>query len=132
MYKEFYQTLKKPDFAPPAIVFRIVWPILYTLMTISLFLVIFSDGTLKYWGVFIFTLQLVFNLIWSPVFFIMQKPRIAFLISICLLISVAIMIVLFFYISFWAAILQIPYFLWLCFATLLNYSINKLNSELEE
>lgn len=129
---EFYQNLKKPYLSPPSNAFKIVWPILYALMLISLFLIINGEGNLKFWAITIFTFQLILNILWSPIFFILQKPKIALLISIFLTISVFLMILIFFKISVLSAFLQIPYLIWLCFATYLNIGIIKLNPNLEE
>ena len=124
---EFYKNLKKPDFTPPSRVFKIVWPILYILMAASLYLILTSEETVKIWAILIFLFQLFLNIIWSPVFFLLKKIKKALLISIILTISVLFMIFVFYEISPLSAFLQIPYFLWLCFATVLNMKFVKLN-----
>ena len=124
---EFYKNLKKPNFTPPSSIFKLIWPILYILMAISLFFVLISSSALKTMAVSIFIFQLFLNIVWSPVFFILRKIRLALLISILLTVSVLFMIFIFYEISVLASFLQIPYFLWLCFATVLNWSFVKLN-----
>ena len=124
---EFYKNLKKPNFTPPSSIFKLVWPILYILMAISLFLVLISSSALKTMAVSIFIFQLFLNIIWSPVFFIFGKIRLALIISILLTVSVLFMMFIFYEISVLACFLQIPYFLWLCFATVLNWNFVKLN-----
>ena len=124
---EFYKNLKKPNFTPPSSIFKLVWPVLYILMAISLFLILISSSSLKTIAVLVFIFQLFLNILWSPVFFILGKIRLALLISILLTISVLFMMFIFYEISVLACFLQIPYFLWLCFATVLNWSFVKLN-----
>ena len=124
---EFYKNLKKPNFTPPSSIFKLVWPILYILMAISLFLVLISSSALKTMAVSIFIFQLFLNIVWSPVFFIFGKIRLALIISILLTVSVLFMMFIFYEISVLACFLQIPYFLWLCFATVLNWNFVKLN-----
>ena len=125
----FYKNLIKPDFTPPSLVFQIVWPILYILMAVSLFIILGSDNTFKPWAVSVFVIQLILNFLWSPVFFVFGKIKLALTISFLMLISAGIMILLFFHISKTAGILQIPYFLWLVFATFLNGAFIWLNPD---
>lgn len=130
MYKNnFYNSLNKPSFNPPSVIFQIVWPILYLLMFVSLYLIFNSDSPLRNWAVWVFGIQLLLNILWSPVFFIFEKMRVAFLISLLLTLSVLFMVLIFFQISIVAGLLQIPYFLWLCFATVLNLCFIILNPE---
>ena len=128
---EFYQNLIKPALNPPSSIFKIVWPILYFLMFISLFLVIKSESSLKTWAVWIFIIQLLLNICWSPVFFVLKQIKTVLLISIILTITVLFMIIIFYAISPIAGIIQIPYFLWLCFATFLNLEFIRLNPFIE-
>ena len=117
-----YQTLEKPFLAPPAIVFPIVWTILYILMGISygrLKIKNLADDEVKK----IYYLQLGINILW-PIFFFVLKWRIfAFVWIILLDIAVYIMIKRFYEKDKTAGILQVPYMLWLLFATYLNFSI---------
>jgi tryptophan-rich sensory protein len=65
----FYQRLNLPFFAPPAAVFRIVWPVLYILMGISLGLIIENAGRSGFQAVLLFAFQLILNIVWPVVFF---------------------------------------------------------------
>ena len=128
MYENnFYKNLIKPSYVPNGTVFKIVWPILYTLMFISLYLIIKSGGENMPLAIGLFLIQLFLNLLWSPVFFIFKKLKTALIINTFLIISVGAMIFVFYEISSVAALLQIPYFLWLFFAEKLIYEIIKLN-----
>ncbi len=121
-------TLNKPALMPPPIAFGIVWPILYVMIFLSLYFYL-KDGFSKSHsvGVFFFFLQLVLNFAWTPVFFGLHKIGYSLVIIFALLVFVAITILLFFKKSKIAGWLLVPYWLWLCFATYLNYEIIRLN-----
>ncbi|MFR1673270.1 MAG: TspO/MBR family protein [Candidatus Gastranaerophilaceae bacterium] len=124
----FYQNLIKPDFQPPQWLFKPVWIILYILMGVSLFIVSrHAQSSLKWAAIALFLIQLMLNLSWSPLFFVYHKIRSALFICILLTITVFFMIIVFSKLSLIAAILQIPYLLWLIFASILNAAIVKLN-----
>ena len=125
---QFYNKLNKPVFSPPQWVFAPVWSILYILMFASI--VIVGKNTpvyLKPAAISIFLLQLVLNLIWTPMFFIHHKIKNALFICITLTVTVLFMIILFAQISKIAALLLIPYLIWLILASALNLAIVKLN-----
>lgn len=124
----FYQNLIKPDFQPPQWLFKPVWIILYILMGVSLFIVSrHAQSSLKWAAIALFLIQLMLNLSWSPLFFVYHRIRSALFICILLTITVFFMIIVFSKLSLIAAILQIPYLLWLIFASILNAAIVKLN-----
>ena len=112
----WYQELVKSSLNPPGYVFGIVWPILYLLMSISAFRTFNETKNL-------FLIQLLFNAIWSWLFFAFQMPLIA-LLNIWLLIYLNIKLNLkMFYQDKLSALLFIPYVLWLLFASYLNLFI---------
>ena len=122
-----YSELTLPSFAPPGILFPIVWTILYTLMGISSYLVDETKSYAKRKALSIYKLQLVINLLWSIIFFVFNLKTFAFIWIILLIIAVVSMIKNFYNVSKIAGILQIPYLLWLVFASILNLSIIFLN-----
>ncbi len=101
-------------FVPP-IVFPIVWTILYILMGISSYIVKKENGNLK-----TYYKQLLINFSWPLVFFNLNLKVFALIILIILIIEVIKMIKEFKKINKKAAYLQIPYLIWLFFATFLN------------
>lgn len=125
----WYTTLQKPSLNPPNWIFAPVWITLYTLMGISIFLII-KKG-LSYRGVkssiLFFAIQLLLNSIWSIVFFGMHLVFAALFIILMMWIFILACIIKFHPISKTAAYLLIPYILWVSFAMYLNYSIYKLN-----
>ena len=123
----WYKHLKKSPLNPPSWVFGVVWPILYFMILVSGIIIIknkhkFATKLFRD-GVFCFTVQLIFNLIWMPIFFNLHETRVA-LVDIYLTIIFTGLTIYFFYqmnkISAW---LLVPYFLWLCFASYLNLYI---------
>lgn len=125
--KNTFKTLNKPALSPPAAVFPIVWTILFTLMGISLYIILTSESKDKKKSIILFFSQLIVNFSWPIVFFNLDKYLIAFFILILLIILVVLMIGEFKKINKTAAYLQIPYLLWLVFAGYLNLSIVLLN-----
>jgi len=126
----WYQTLNKPPFNPPSWLFAPVWTALYVMMGISLFSAWISQSIhkgKKNTAFSFFALQLLLNMMWSALFFGLQNPFLAFIEIILLWIAIIITIALFRRISALAGYLLIPYFLWVTFAAILNYSIFLLN-----
>lgn len=122
-----FDNIKKPIFAPPAIIFPIVWGILYILMGISSYLVFISDSVYKKIGLIFYVIQLVVNALWTMIFFRFENFLFAF-IWLLVLLGIVVMMLFYFYKSDKKAFyLQIPYLIWLIFALILNYSIYTLN-----
>lgn len=122
-----YGNLNQPSFAPPAIVFPIVWTILYTLMGISSYIISESNSPDKEKALSTYWTQLIINLLWSIIFFVFNLKTLAFIWIILLIVFVVKMIKEFLSINKTAGYLQIPYLLWLIFAAILNLSIVFLN-----
>lgn len=125
-----YDDITKPPLAPPAILFPIVWTILYILMGISSARIklnekkqkkLVSEALLVYW------IQLAFNFFWSLIFFNARAFLGAFLWLVILWVLIAFMIWKFSKIDTPAAIMNIPYLLWVTFAGYLNLMIYILN-----
>ena len=117
-----YNDIIQPSFAPPGILFPIVWTILYILMGISSYIVSEKNGNLD-----IYVVQLIVNLLWSFLFFTFKWYLLSFLWILLLIVLVVIMIKDFYKSSKISAYLQIPYLLWIIFAAILNFSIYVLN-----
>ncbi|MBT8209221.1 MAG: tryptophan-rich sensory protein [Eudoraea sp.] len=126
---DWYETLNKPGFTPPNWLFGPVWTLLYIMMGVSAGIV-WSKGFYHKWvktGLYHFGFQLLFNALWSVVFFGFQDPFWALLVILVLMMLILGTIRWFNVVSKVAAYLLIPYFLWVCFASLLNYRIWMLN-----
>jgi translocator protein len=125
---EWYVNLIKPAFNPPSYLFGPVWTILYILMGISLYLVWKSPlGKTRKQALIIFSIQMFLNFIWTFIFFYFKQTGFALVDIILLWLLIIAMILLFKRINKTAAFIQIPYLLWVSFATVLNASIWMLN-----
>lgn len=124
----WFYSLKKPYFDPPGEIFTPVWIILYSLI-FSAFVLYYLKKTEinKKEGYLYFFVQLILNFIWSPAFFILQDIGLALFIIILLDIFVFLAIKNFYKVSKISAILMVPYFIWILFATYLNVSYFVLN-----
>ena len=125
----WYAGINKPVFTPPDWVFAPVWSILYILMGISLFLIWrkgLGSGDAKS-AFFIFIFQLLLNSLWSFAFFGLRSPLAGLIVILILWLAILWTIISFRKISLPAALLLIPYTIWVSFATLLNWAIFLLN-----
>jgi len=124
----WYADLNKPEWTPPGYIFGPVWTLLYTTMGISAWLVwkqkqIRPVRPALAW----FVLQLLFNALWSWIFFGLHNPGLALIEIIILWISIIVTLFAFLRIHRPAGLLLMPYLLWVSFASVLNYSIWRLN-----
>ncbi|MBM3543557.1 MAG: tryptophan-rich sensory protein [Alphaproteobacteria bacterium] len=126
---DWYATLNKPGFEPSNIVFTIVWPILYVMMAVSAWIAWRAPGKDEdrklafIW----FFIQLAIGVVWSYAFFSLHSPGFGVIVMMALLIAIVITIVLFDRLSRTAALLLVPYALWVCYATGLNFAFWLLN-----
>ena len=125
----WYALANKPSFNPPNWIFAPVWTTLYILMGIALYLVWKSTATasIKQTAILLFVVQLTLNFFWSILFFKFQLTGWAFVEIIAMWVAILFTILWFGKISSTAAWLLVPYICWVSFASLLNYSIWKLN-----
>ena len=124
----FSQTVTQPPLSPPAILFPIVWSILYALMGIGAARVSLTPSSPeRSRSLNLFVIQLVVNFFWSLIFFNAQAYGFAFLWLLLLWVLVLLMILAFRKVDPLAALLQIPYLLWLTFAAYLSFGVWYLN-----
>lgn len=121
-----YSSLIKPPFAPPNVLFPIMWTILYFLMGLS-YGILNSNGLITNKINNIYYLQLGVNALWPIAFFIFKWRLFAFIWILLLDILICIMIYRFYKKNKTAAYIQIPYLIWSLFASYLNISIYLLN-----
>ena len=125
-FKEpWYSTLVKPSFNPPDWVFGPVWTILYILMAIAIWNVWIKSKNINL--VYLYFIHLFFNTTWSVVFFGFNQIELALINLIVLILFIVILFLKYKVISKLSAYLMIPYFLWCCFALLLNLNLIMLN-----
>ena len=122
-----YDAIVKPAFAPPPILFPIVWTVLYVLMGVSTYLLGPESSEDKSAAKAVYLLQLLVNFFWPILFFNKRAFLLAFIWLVLLWILIGVMIWRYERINRTAAFLQIPYWVWVTFAGALNFSIYWLN-----
>ncbi|MEO0500626.1 MAG: TspO/MBR family protein [Pseudomonadota bacterium] len=126
---DWYYSLVQPDWAPPGYMFGIIWTVIFALIAIA--------------GVFgweratsrrdaeimlgMFALNGFLNLLWSFLFFRMQRPDLAFYELILLWLSILALILFTGRFSRPSAVLLVPYLIWVTIAGALNYQVLQLN-----
>ena len=124
----YNETIIQPPLSPPAIVFPIVWGILFALMGIGAARIYLSPASsARSRSLLLFLIQLAFNFFWSIIFFNLQAFGFAFIWLIILWVLILLMILSFRKVDKLAAWLQIPYLLWVTFAAYLNFGVWLLN-----
>lgn len=121
-----YDNLNKPFLSPPQLAFPIIWTILYILMGIS-FGILSEKNLLDSKSKFLYYFQLLINALWSIFFFVFEWRLFAFIWIILLDIVVILMTINFYKKNKLAGLLQIPYIIWILFATYLNLAFYLLN-----
>ena len=127
---DLYSEIITPPLSPPAILFPIVWTLLYVLMGISSGMIYNEDSAPlpeRRSALYTYAISLFFNFFWSVIFFNSRRFLFAFIWLLVLLYLIALTIVKYYKIKPLAAYLQIPYLLWVSFAGYLNFAIWWLN-----
>jgi tryptophan-rich sensory protein len=126
---DWYATLNKPRFTPPNLLFIFVWPTLYAMLAMSAIHIGRSPGSggdRKVAFIWFF-LQLALGVLWTFAFFWLRSPGLALVVILVFLVAIVITIVLFDRLSRAAALLLVPYALWVCYASGLNFGFWILN-----
>ena len=124
----WYESLHKPIWTPPSLLFPIAWTILYFLIAISGWWVWRNFGfTGAQAGMTFFAIQLVLNAAWSWLFFGLHRMDLAFLDIVLLWLAILGSIISFYAVQPGAAYLLIPYLVWVTYAAALNFVVWQLN-----
>ena len=126
-YTELYAELIRPPLSPPAIVFPVVWTILYAMMGISAYQIWRYDTLSSRRAIGIYAIQLAINFSWSIIFFRFEALFLAAAVAVLLFFAVGAMVYLFRRIDRKAANLQLPYLVWSFFAAYLAIGTSILN-----
>ncbi|NJM51128.1 MAG: tryptophan-rich sensory protein [Sphingomonadales bacterium] len=128
----WYQELVKPEIQPPGWLFGVVWPILYLLIGLAFAMILHARGAKgRGLAIGLFLAQLLLNFAWSPLFFGQHQVTSAFYLIILILLLAIAATFAFGRIRKAAAWLMLPYLLWLSFASILNFQIDRLNPDAE-
>lgn len=125
----WYAQLAKPFFAPPASVFGPVWTVLYIIIAVSFGYVLLQALKRRFpFGVLLpFILNLVFNLAYTPIQFGLKNNALASVDILLVLGTLVWALLAVWPRARWVALVNIPYLLWVAFATVLQLSITWLN-----
>lgn len=125
----YYQTLIKPSFAPPAWLFGPVWSLLYLIIIVTFGYVVYTCWKEKkeYKILTLLILNSIFNLAFSPIQFWLHNNLLASIDIFLVLITLIWLMVLLWKKYRWVALFNIPYLLWVSFATVLQVTITYLN-----
>ena len=122
---QWYDDLNKPRWTPPGWVFPVTWTVLYICMATAGMRIALLPGNgqaLAFWS-----LQIALNTLWTPVFFGLHRVRAGMLVIILLWLAVAACVYQFWLIDGVAALLFLPYLLWVTIASALNLEVWRLN-----
>ncbi|MBD3317625.1 MAG: tryptophan-rich sensory protein [Chitinivibrionales bacterium] len=124
----WYSTLNRPPLTPPSWLFSPVWTVLYVMIIVSIALYVYHTWNTKPYKIYsLIVVHSISNLMWSGIFFGLQKPGWAFLDLVILDITLVFMIYLFHHTYKPSSILLWPYLAWAAFATYLNAGFYLLN-----
>jgi tryptophan-rich sensory protein len=122
---EWYQSLNKPFFNPASWIFAPVWTVLYVMIGTALASTWYDPDNGR--RLLVFALQGFLNIAWSPAFFGMHNPALGLAIIIPMLVFILLFIAMSWRPNRFAALLFVPYALWVSFAAILNAAIVILN-----
>ena len=125
----WYAGLVKPSWNPPAWLFGPVWTLLYVMMAVAAWLVWQRGGwAAQRWPLTLYLSQWALNALWTPLFFGLQRPGLAFAEIIVLAMALLATLIAFWKVRRLAGALLVPYALWVSFAAVLNFTIWRLNT----
>ena len=124
-FADWYTALAKPDWTPPGWVFGPVWTVLYALMAVAGWMV-WREGHARI-PVLLFFLQLALNAVWPWIFFGFKRLDWAFYDIVAMTVATLATIVAFYPVRRRAALLLVPYFVWILFAGSLSLAVWRLN-----
>lgn len=124
---EWYETLRRPSWTPPNWAFPVVWTVLYIAIGVSGWIVWEAQGAGL--AMALWLLQLILNAAWSWLFFGRQRMDLAFVDVCALFATILAYIAAALPVSQTAALLFVPYAVWVATAAALNRSVWRLNPE---
>lgn len=128
-FSDFFLTYKQPPLLPPGWLFPVVWVILYAVMGYSAYRISITKapGEKKKGALTVYWAQFAVNFLWSIIFFKAELLWGGVAVIVLLLILIAVMLTMFYKLDKVAAFINIPYLLWVLFATYLNIATAVIN-----
>ena len=127
----WYEALRKPAWQPPGWLFAPVWTVLFLLIATAAGLA-WNESPPESRSLLLglFGVNAILNVSWSAIFFRAQSPGLAFVEVIVFWVSIVVLVVFVWPISQGAALLLLPYLVWVSFAAALNFTVARLNAYL--
>lgn len=126
----WFAALVKPTIYPPPATFGIVWTVLYVAMALALAMVVTARGASgRGMAIWVFVVQLLLNLAWSPLFFGLHQLTAALYLLFVIDLAVLATLVLFWRVRPLAGMLLVPYLAWVLFASVLNWQFLEANRD---
>jgi tryptophan-rich sensory protein len=126
---DWYKRLSKPSWTPPNWVFPVAWSTLYLCIAAAAARVAPLDGS--QYAMAFFALQIALNTLWTPVFFGLKRLGAGMVVLVALWLAVAATLLAFWPLDWIAGLLFVPYLVWVTIAGALNYSVWRLNPEVQ-
>ena len=125
----WYFALRQPDWKPPDVAFGVIWTTIFTLCAISAWLAWGAADTraLRQRVAVLFGVNAVCNIVWSALYFKLQRPDWALVEVVFLWLSIVALIVGLWRLSRWGSGLLVPYLVWVSIAAVLNLETVRLN-----
>jgi len=125
----WYQGLKEPYWKPPDSAFGLIWTVIFSLAAISGVLAWRGDRSRKgrQWILGLFAVNGFFNILWSLVFFKLERPDYALVEVAALWLSILALIITVYRKSTLSSLMLVPYLIWVSLAAALNYQVVLLN-----
>ena len=130
---QWYKQLKKPSWSPPGKIFGPVWTVLYIgiIITFGTAGYMFIKGEISWLIILPFILNIVFNIAFTPLQFKLRNNLLALLDIVFILATLVWALIAIYPSAYWITIVNIPYLLWVSFATILQSCITWLNRKKE-
>ena len=125
----WYRALNKPTWTPPDWLFPVAWTTLYLCIALAAARVTGKPGS--GFAMAVFALQIALNTLWSPVFFGLRRLGTAMLVLVVLWVAVALTLISFWSVDWFAGLLFVPYLVWVSVAGALNWSVWRMNPSVE-
>ena len=134
-WNDWYRSLSKPHWAPPLWLLGPVYSFLFTLVGLSSFIIYKSDGDSEDFdtsvnrqvALMLYATQMILSWAWTPVFFYLKKIGGSLVISVALVLVSWLSVFKFFQVNITAGLLQLPFTIWLCYDSAVNYKLYSMN-----
>lgn len=124
----WYHALRKPAWKPPDWAFGPIWTLVFACLTLAIaYAWEAAESAQRTVMLVALAINGILNMAWSGIFFVMKNPSLAFAELVLFWLSIAGLVAVFAQLSLFAAVLLMPYLLWVTAAGILNFQIVRMN-----